>query len=665
MPVVSVSNTARRTSIFRVSVFLLLIVLALLKIAITAWQDGSILDSDKVAQLLLVKDIFSAKIFFPTDSFFLKMPLYWLSSFLWGENQWTMVSLTFLHIAVCLSGFFALLYVLFRKKIPWWSFALVSIWIMSQSHMFFYYLGYPTSRGFEMGLYFLFLALFFEISVERQRFLRPIWLWGICIVLAFIFFGDPYWEFALGIPFLLTYLYTSIRNKTFKPVSAPLVIGIAWGMALFLRFFTVSVGWFSFSPTEPVLVGGYEQLIRNLQIFGEGFLQLHNAFFFQENLISGSGLMKVGNVFLLVFGIYGLAYLFQANRKKKPWYLLFVLTVLIITGLYIFSNKVIDIASTRYLVPVPFLVSIGLAACLSYKNTITRYGLGIIVGIISAANLINFAVGVKLLPYNDVNSQSAVLVDFLKSRGLEYGYSGYWLANSTTYFSEESVRIRAVICDKQGRLKPYQWLSAESWYRPSGYLGKTFVIGDRYGNVWGCPASYIIAQMGYPTTIEQLQVADQILSVYIFPYNIAERFTENTNYRFGQSIQAQDQGYFISGWSPLEEDHRWSAESIVKIGFRLADAGSLDRLFTFVLKPRAVQRQQEVSLRVNGVPIPGVMKFANGDTLLQSLTFHGSLLKPEGYNILTLEIPNAQPESENGPRLLGIDMGNMAILRQP
>lgn len=498
--------------------------LVLLKFILVSIHHGYVLDSDKVAQFLLLKDLFTTKIFFPPDSFLLQFPVYFLVQAIFGYSQWTIVTVTFIHLVVCFFGFAILYFTLFPKKAEKIVYFLPLMWIFSQSELFFYYVGYPSSRGLEVGLYCIFIALLVKVFSEDIILSAKKWLfWIILVVLSFMFFSDPYWGYMLTIPTLFIYALVCVQNRKFKYISIPILLAAVLFIAVLLRWILGTSSWFFFYSSDAIFVD-YSQFLKNLTIFFEGFLQLFDAFFFRESVFSFSGITKICNLLLVVMGIYGLWRLFIDYKEKKLWYGIFLITFVVTISSYIFSSKIIDIGSTRYLLLVPFLLTVGLQHLVIISGRVSIY---ILAPLLSLALLFNISASGYLLeyvPFDSVNGQSTTIVNLLESKNLQYGYGNYWFANVNTFLSQEKVKIRQVVCSPDGNVTPFKWLSADSWYHPGAYTGDSFLITERNGGIGSCSSEKINKQFGDSSSSYDLDMGADKIRILVYPYNIASKF---------------------------------------------------------------------------------------------------------------------------------------------
>ena len=72
-------------------------------------------------------------------------------------------------------------------------------------------------------------------------------------------------------------------------------------------------------------------------------------------------------------------------------------------------------------------------------------------------------------------ARRAALLQFLKSRGLSYGYASYWNAGMYSVLSDGDILVRQVLFEN-GLPVPYRHHAADSWYYAKTWTGKTFLL---------------------------------------------------------------------------------------------------------------------------------------------------------------------------------------------
>lgn len=137
------------------------------------------------------------------------------------------------------------------------------------------------------------------------------------------------------------------------------------------------------------------------------------------------------------------------------------------------------------------------------------------------------------------------LIDFLAANGLHYGYASYWNAGALSVLSAQQIRVRQIQL-VSGLPIPMRHLSSDRWYRPSAWIGETFLLltnSETKSVNWDLLASY----HGAPARTLQFQE----WQIYVFPKNIANglpnwdtKFNTSVNFKISQK-SAHQVGHFV------------------------------------------------------------------------------------------------------------------------
>jgi len=110
------------------------------------------------------------------------------------------------------------------------------------------------------------------------------------------------------------------------------------------------------------------------------------------------------------------------------------------------------------------------------------------------------------------------LMEFLRENGLVYGYSTYWNASVITVLSDHRTVVVQVYL-KDGVPNRFNWLSTDRWYRPSNYVGDSFLLlsEDEAKSVDWAELSSRFGLAPYKTLVYKN------FRVYVFSENIANK----------------------------------------------------------------------------------------------------------------------------------------------
>lgn len=115
--------------------------------------------------------------------------------------------------------------------------------------------------------------------------------------------------------------------------------------------------------------------------------------------------------------------------------------------------------------------------------------------------------------------QSRELVSVLREQGLEYGYASYWLANSATVQSGDTVKVRPILLEG-GLPIPRLWLSSSYWYSPGAWSGETFLA------LAAEEAPLIdLAKLELEDLIPNRVIRERGFEIWVFPVNLSTKLS--------------------------------------------------------------------------------------------------------------------------------------------
>jgi hypothetical protein len=252
-------------------------------------------------------------------------------------------------------------------------------------------------------------------------------------------------------------------------------------------------------------------------------------------LISFDGLLNMVKFILSIIMYCVLPVLLYIKRdelsSKKRLFLFFCLIFIATTIIILLFNfKMVldtDANTLRYLL-VSFQLLIILSGCYinEYILKKSRLGRHIVVFILLFYALVYITPRLSYInSYKNNIVQKREITDYLKSKGLHYGYSSYWNANNNTVLSNFAVEFGSVVY-LGNKIVPFNWLSSKHSYESSNYVGKTFVLMTDAENeeslgslkIYGAPME-VLSHNGYV--------------IYVYDYNIA-------NNNFNGSLKDMD-----------------------------------------------------------------------------------------------------------------------------
>jgi len=210
------------------------------------------------------------------------------------------------------------------------------------------------------------------------------------------------------------------------------------------------------------------------------------------------------------------------DRRAFAWALL--AAFLPIFAIYVmFEPLAISGGTLRYfIVPMTImfvLASFGLVELVSRFPTAGSWALA------GAAMLLVPVAVQRLLPLSTAAvSPAQPLADALRNEGLHWGYATWWNAGRTTVLSEGSVRVNPVNISGGGVLSPFGYMVLSDWYRPSTWIGPTF-LALKSDELKPETPDVLQGSLGAPRKI--IDAGDY--RVFVYPYNIASAFSCETS----------------------------------------------------------------------------------------------------------------------------------------
>lgn len=162
-------------------------------------------------------------------------------------------------------------------------------------------------------------------------------------------------------------------------------------------------------------------------------------------------------------------YRYIKTRSGRLFVLYSVFSWIIINYLLLFTEMCLD----YYLLPI-FFNDCVLSAMMIQDLYTTKKNLAWNLSLICAVPFcLVMSFSQSRYEYDD-GAQEYALIEFLKSHDLHFGASGnHWDAYKHTVLSNGEVEIVAFIETPE---RPQLWLSSDSWYEPTYYEGRTFIL---------------------------------------------------------------------------------------------------------------------------------------------------------------------------------------------
>lgn len=224
------------------------------------------------------------------------------------------------------------------------------------------------------------------------------------------------------------------------------------------------------------------------------------------------------------------------TKKSDAIKAVFFITPLIIFSSYIFSTNIEGSGTFRYLFPLIFFICVGFIFIgITLNNSRQRLFIAfIVIASISMNVLTNFyflANGIKNTVYASQlpNHNDIELGKFITGQGLRKGYTPFWSANITNYYSKESTNLLPYNCD-DGNFRIFYWLISESnLYEDSK---TSFILLERNSKPGGTDINNYrcgeaaIKQFGRP---DKIMIAPGGSAILIYQFDIISKFYPRNN----------------------------------------------------------------------------------------------------------------------------------------
>ena len=264
------------------------------------------------------------------------------------------------------------------------------------------------------------------------------------------------------------------------------------------------------------------------------FVGLFNLFgnSYSAEVFSGAGIFKFINFFITIIinfivPIVAIKNFHNIKLRSSKFLILFSLTSSLMYLLILFLTGV-AIYLDRYIIPVYNNNIILFAVIGSFlTEQIKKYKIAtisvfcVLFYVLSCNLFFLYSQKDSLLYHKNGFFASTVegVVDFLESKGLEYGYATFINAEQYSVISNNKVRIRSVGFS-QGSIFPFKWLTSDSFYMPDCYHGNTFLMLTEKELEQNFPKGTEI--LGPPKDVFKFKQ----FNIFVYDYNISNRFSK-------------------------------------------------------------------------------------------------------------------------------------------
>jgi hypothetical protein len=504
------------------SQLLLALALVFLVLALLAVGSERAYSSDDVAQQNAVASITlhsKPVIDLPQNTYTLKLPLYAALQDLPVTPSARLVLTTLL---LNIAGFL-LFYYAAQSFIRAYAPARVAnlapiLWLPSLGVSLAGVLANPNSRNLEIGLAFGVLALLarwyngaWPASAWRGTALAGLF----AALLGLLFYDDPYFIYMLALPLLLLFGGKwLLLGKDRRPVIlsmgvlAALVFAQAWYWILWLLGIHAGQEGASFATLPAVA--------HNAQLFVRAVLDLFNANIFGRSILSLQSLAPELNLLLLIATLLAPFLLLSAKVRRDMWKVFLILQPPFLALAFIAGSTVVDTASGRYLVPLPFYTALILAVVV--MPLLTTRMRNVLAGALLLVTILNVASTIRIYlgRGDNANAENQEIAHIAEAHHLTKGYASYWNADINQYYSDNKVLFIQSGCSRTTGVKPYRFLLNEQVLHRQA--SNSFYLFDPAAT--RCTEADFARYLGEPRGVVGLSGRKQLL---LYDYDITTR----------------------------------------------------------------------------------------------------------------------------------------------
>lgn len=342
-------------------------------------------------------------------------------------------------------------------------------------------------------IYFTCFILFATWKLFITNKIVHLWSWGTFLGVAIflvslanplrslVYYALPLLTSLLFFRYYYSWTFPENKNKNISIIFCVTLTGLVLG-AVIHNFVLASVN--NMQGAGNVRLLSYDEIVRNLSLLPFWFVELLSGTPTKgQNLMSKVGIYQITR-FIGAIGFIFLLFKALINfiNSKNLFKIYITLFTTLLTLIILFFQLLTTIPSmedvpqsARYLVSsVVMLLVIFLINIFSNKEKSIAY-------LVSLFITITFIFGVTPAYYfwekpEKIVNRHQYVSTFLDKSGLYYGYSSYWNAGVISVMSDERVRVRPIIINNQGIPIPFRHLTSNRWYRPSYWSGESFLM---------------------------------------------------------------------------------------------------------------------------------------------------------------------------------------------
>ncbi|MEG0614221.1 MAG: hypothetical protein RR540_00580 [Oscillospiraceae bacterium] len=352
--------------------------------------------------------------------------------------------------------------------------------------IFFAIAGFPPIYGCNIlrahtaAIIWIFLAIFFltkaYYSHEIDKKCERIYLLLFTFFMILACCGDSE-SLIIGIlPLIIICVYNLLGNNiVHKKFNIRLLI-LTIVSAIIGK--TIEIIFVSIGNTEKnsflgsKIFGDFKTIGEKFEIYVKSITGMSKADFFGKNIISIDTLWHFLRICLILFTFYIIfknINLFFRRKRSDLISVILSLGFVIMSAILIFTDIAANTMSARYIAYFPVLSALLIIRYFKFNDIFEKRACNKKIAIktvgVAFFSLILLS-AIQPISLKPVETSQERLGAFLEKNGLQNGYAKFWNASHITVSTENKVKVRAVIFDKQANLGQFQWFCKNEWYYP-------------------------------------------------------------------------------------------------------------------------------------------------------------------------------------------------------
>ena len=329
-----------------------------------------------------------------------------------------------------------------------------------------------------------------------------------------------------------------------------------------------------------------EDIYTKLALYLQSMLKLFNADFTGAEILSPKVVCCFLGTIIVTISLYSVIWNiwnYLKGRKYDRIALTLSLGFVLISLFCIITNIYINLCYTRYYATAPGILCVVLVRTYavnikSYLSDMKSRKMTIILSlfllIFSCNQLLPLSKSYNILdPQKNILNISIIeeptleslssLINELKANNLNQGYSEFWTASSATVYSQNSIKIRALI-KENNKLTQFKWFCKNHWFNEESH----FVVVNKNDKGKFFTKSDVENYLGKP---DKILLSDPYL-IYVYDNNISGLYPL---YHLGTEIVASNTDknnvfkFVKYGLSNPEKEFAWTNGSEMAIGLLL------------------------------------------------------------------------------------------------